>query len=665
MLPVIMLALVGLVSIRKDRVLVLQEARESANTSVQQFAELLKGNFESRLVSIYLHILQVGSTNVAPGTRIKDDNWDISAAQYKQLLADLPEHRRALAAWAGGLHWVESADGRLLWPPPYSPAPTPVADVPEAWRKLQHGEFSGRAIEALAQYAALATNSTEAWSETGIPVAPLAAYCWLQLAKQEATDQVVAAASMLASNAFNQPSILSPVFLREAAAAYSPPPGTFGFEESPPGLLANWAIAEDARAWHEYWHTTPRPGVSTWTRYAGKDWLVIPVAVRGRSETMNLQAQVGYLLFPELLVRAPVQEHLGSPQFRLPQFAGLQVRLNDRELMAATGEKLAETAVDVDITPYGTQFAKYETGKASLHFMVSVYLTNPGTLYAMQRQRAWWFGGLIAIACFVSLLGFAMSWSAFWRQIALSEQKSNFVSSVSHELRAPIASVRLMAENLEHGKISEPVKQREYFRFIVQECRRLSSLVENVLDFSRIEQNRKQYDFEPTNVTALVQATVKLMELYAAEKEVRLVLEPTSPDQPAADIEWWLDGHALQQALVNLIDNAIKHSPRGEVVTVGMKVENGAAAKLNLFVADHGPGIPRAEHGKIFERFYRRGSELRRETPGVGIGLSIVKHIVAAHGGTVLVASETGNGSRFTIQIPFNHQDTKAPRNEI
>src|ERR1700724_2177889 len=96
--------------------------------------------------------------------------------------------------------------------------------------------------------------------------------------------------------------------------------------------------------------------------------------------------------------------------------------------------------------------------------------------------------------------------------------KSNFVSSVSHELRAPIASVRLLAESLERGKILEAPKQHEYFRFIGQECRRLSSLIENVLDFSRIEQGRKQYEFEPTDLIALTRRTVKLMEAEAAEK---------------------------------------------------------------------------------------------------------------------------------------------------
>jgi signal transduction histidine kinase len=289
------------------------------------------------------------------------------------------------------------------------------------------------------------------------------------------------------------------------------------------------------------------------------------------------------------------------------------------------------------------------------------------------------FGALIVAAAGIALVGAWRLQRNLNEQFQLNEQKSNFVSSVSHELRAPIASVRLMAESLERGKISEPAKQGEYFRFIGQECRRLSALIENVLDFSRIEQGRKQYEFEPTDLGALVQETVKLMEAYAAERGVRLELKAENEKQKA-EIE--VDGRAIQQALVNLIDNAIKHSPKGETVTVelldakrntqnvtedegrerergrgrgrfAMSALNPQPSTLNLSVSDHGPGIPPSEQEKIFERFYRLGSELRRETQGVGIGLSIVKHIVEAHGGRVRVASEVGKGSRFAMELPL------------
>lgn len=171
-------------------------------------------------------------------------------------------------------------------------------------------------------------------------------------------------------------------------------------------------------------------------------------------------------------------------------------------------------------------------------------------------------------------------------------------------------------------------------------------MIENVLDFSRIEQGRKQYEMESTDLVALTQQTVKLMETYAAERDVKITMAVSGEPTP---IE--AEGKAIQQALVNLIDNAIKHSPKGAEIKVGVEFKSRI---VELWVEDRGEGIPEEEHEKIFDRFYRVGSELRRETQGVGIGLSIVKHIVEAHGGKVTVQSEIGKGSRFTIELPVN-----------
>ncbi len=345
----------------------------------------------------------------------------------------------------------------------------------------------------------------------------------------------------------------------------------------------------------------------------------------------------------------------------------------------------------------GEPLIDWETLPSRPRFVLQLYVADQGLLLSSYWHHAWLLAGLVAASAFAALIGVITSWLAFRRQLRLNELKSNFVSSVSHELRSPIASVRLMAESLERGKVSEAPKQHEYFRFIVQECRRLSSLIENVLDFSRIEQGRKQYDFEPTDLVALTQQTVKLMNTYAAERGVKLELQLADainhqlPNYQLPDYQLPADGKALQQALVNLIDNALKHSPKGKTVTVGLAVEmqkgeRGAniqhptpntqhpmaateqpaprithhASRVLLWVEDHGEGIPASEHEKIFERFYRPGSELRRQTQGVGIGLSIVKHIVEAHGGQVLVRSAVGQGSRFTIELPLNSKETKA-----
>jgi signal transduction histidine kinase len=365
---------------------------------------------------------------------------------------------------------------------------------------------------------------------------------------------------------------------------------------------------------------------------------------------------------------------------RMPEYLGASVCVAERDVIASNSLPVLEHVVGskgsgqfwkrskaASAPAILASAARGENGQPLL--AVSIHLISPDLLYAQQEERATLFRLLIGASALASIVGFLTAWRAFHKQLRLAKMKSNFVSSVSHELRAPIASVRLMAEGLERGKISEPAKQQEYFRFITQECRRLSSMIENVLDFARIEQGRKQYEFEPTDVAALVEKTVKLMEPYAAERGVQLRIadcglriEKDERHKLVANI----DGQAVQQALVNLIDNAIKHSSSGEEVVVELAFSNPPSAignpQLHLSVTDHGPGIPLTEHERIFERFYRLGSELRRETPGVGIGLSIVKHVVEAHGGRVRVESEVSKGSRFTIELPMNHQDTKAPR---
>ena len=297
--------------------------------------------------------------------------------------------------------------------------------------------------------------------------------------------------------------------------------------------------------------------------------------------------------------------------------------------------------------PLGYSKGSFSLDGVEYPFLLTLNLANPELLNAPYRRRLVMMQWFILLAVAAALVGLWRLWHTYRDQMRLNEMKSNLVSSVSHELRAPIAAVRLMAESLESGRVDGAEKQKDYYRLIVRECSRLSSLVENVLDFSRIDQGRKQYHFEPVDAPALLRHTVMLMEPGAAERQVGLRLVDPPAEFENLQPSW--DSEAVEQSLVNLIDNAVKHSSAGGQVRVEVEL---LPAAVRLWVIDQGPGIPADEHGKIFDLFYRYGSELRRETEGAGIGLSIVKHVAEAHGGRVIVESAVGQGSRFGLELP-------------
>jgi two-component system phosphate regulon sensor histidine kinase PhoR len=252
---------------------------------------------------------------------------------------------------------------------------------------------------------------------------------------------------------------------------------------------------------------------------------------------------------------------------------------------------------------------------------------------------------MVALAAAVSAWGLFLIHRTLRRERQLNEMKSQFVASVSHELRAPVASIRLMADALEEGKLP-PETVKEFHRLISREGARLSTLVGNVLDHSRIERGLRTWKKEPCDLSPLIQDTLRVMEPLAKEREI--VLESS-----IAGIEASVDADAIQQALVNLLDNAIKFSPRGSTITTSLAADE-ISRTWTLAVQDQGPGIPKQEQSRIFERFYRPGDELRRETQGTGIGLSLVKAIAEAHSGTVTVDSQPGHGSTFTLRIPIS-----------
>ncbi len=524
----------------------------------------------------------------------------------------------------------------------------------------------GKKPEATLLTLEVATSQASWKSPAGIPLQPLANLEGLRVAT--GAETIHSAASALASNAIAWPSVLTAGFLDEAVRAWptvpdeSVPPDPGHWLEHPTAWRKIWLAEEDARELYASLRDSgalvvllQKPAVF-WNSWQNQNWMIVPCSVsspNGGGSEAGLVIQA----VPEVLVEIGLLELLDQSRLRIPTYAGVSFDFMGRSFPESmTGRVLGEARTDWKWRA-STKGHYLDAGTVLMpELAVNIRLENPAALFSQERRRAFWFGGLILAALFAALAGWFTARRAFYRQLRLSEMKSNFVSSVSHELRAPIASVRLMAEGLERGKIQAPEKQREYFRFITQECRRLSSLIENVLDFSRIEQGRKQYDMEPTDLAALAEQTVRLMEPCAAEQQISLSL---TVNGEAAPVE--LDGKAIQQALINLIDNAIKHSSKGADVSVGLefgRASAGAASEgVRLWVEDKGEGIPASEHERIFERFYRIGSELRRQTQGVGIGLSIVKHIVEAHGGRVTVRSAIGEGSRFTIELPQLERD--------
>jgi signal transduction histidine kinase len=237
------------------------------------------------------------------------------------------------------------------------------------------------------------------------------------------------------------------------------------------------------------------------------------------------------------------------------------------------------------------------------------------------------------------------------KEMALARLKSDFVSNVSHELRTPLSLIRLYAETLELGRLTSPEKHQEYYCIIRKESERLTALINNILDFSRIEAGRKEYDFRETDMRELVCNT---LESYRYQIEQHgFTFEEKIGDVPLLRV----DREAMARSLVNLVNNALKYSQDRKYIGVNLYRENGS---VKLEVIDHGIGIPPHEQHKIFEKFYRVGDPLVHNTKGSGLGLSLVQHIAKAHGGDIAVDSAPGAGSKFTITLPLHPAESSS-----
>ena len=240
--------------------------------------------------------------------------------------------------------------------------------------------------------------------------------------------------------------------------------------------------------------------------------------------------------------------------------------------------------------------------------------------------------------------GALLTFRAIVREQEITRLKASFVSIVSHEFKSPLTSMRTLMERLQGGLVPDRRRRQLYYDLVCSEVQRLTRLINNLLDVSRIERGEKAYQLEMTDLGDLLENLLTTFEPHAEQKG--FAIEKSIPESfPPVRV----DRDAISQAVLNLLDNAVKYSPDEKFIRVSLKGSNGSA---EIEVADRGEGIPRGERERIFDSSFR-GEGKQRSVPGVGIGLAVVKHVAEAHGGNVGVKSSRGAGSTFTLRFPF------------
>lgn len=279
------------------------------------------------------------------------------------------------------------------------------------------------------------------------------------------------------------------------------------------------------------------------------------------------------------------------------------------------------------------------------YFMLARGDTPSATLgTALNRQRRFYLA-ILTLVLGITVVGGYLLWRDVRREARLSDLRAHFVSSVSHELKTPLTAIRMFAERLRAKEHPTRAMLAEYLDTIVGESERLTRLLNNVLDLSRIEQDQKNYRREPTALAIVAKRAAAAMEYPLAQEGFTLNVQLENGVPPIA-----VDADAIEQAILNLLTNAMKYSGDSRVIDLRVRPENGHAV---IDVADRGVGIPSSEHTRLTERFYRVRSAANDRISGTGLGLTLVDHVVRAHGGFLHVQSVVGEGSTFSIHLPL------------
>jgi signal transduction histidine kinase/tetratricopeptide (TPR) repeat protein len=297
-------------------------------------------------------------------------------------------------------------------------------------------------------------------------------------------------------------------------------------------------------------------------------------------------------------------------------------------------------------TPSGTLTVKSGFIGNFPDWTMEFYQADPRLLDAFLTSRRGIYFYMFILIAGILIFGLILTIRSLTREMELSRMKSDFVSTVSHEFKSPLTSIRQIAEMLHAGRVPSEERRQKYYDVLLEQSERLSLLTENVLSFAKMEEGKRRFVFEKVELATLLNKIVSTTQDRLGNVGIRIEIEIEEFLPPLM-----ADGAAMTQAVNNLIDNAVKYSGESKKIIVrAFNVEHSVVVQ----VVDFGLGIQKEDMDKIFDRFYRGGDELTRTVKGSGLGLPLVKQIVKAHKGIIQVESEPGKGSVFTMKLPLD-----------
>ncbi|HWC60727.1 MAG TPA: HAMP domain-containing sensor histidine kinase [Verrucomicrobiae bacterium] len=299
-------------------------------------------------------------------------------------------------------------------------------------------------------------------------------------------------------------------------------------------------------------------------------------------------------------------------------------------------------------TVWKRPFVATEIGEALPHWEVAAYIVDPSRLTQAVCTETIILGLVIAVLVIAIGVGGWLIVTDLNRQVALARQKTDFVSNVSHELKTPLTSIRMFSELLSENRVADPAKQRAYLQIITAETARLTRLINNVLDFSRMERGEKKYNLRDADLINIVCETVDTYRphLENCGFELECALAP-------GQLPIRADTDAIAQIIVNLLSNAEKYSNGEKKIVIEARRRDGSLPCAEVRILDRGPGVPKGCEERIFEKFYRAHDSLSSGIQGSGLGLTLARQIARAHGGDVVYEPRESGGSCFCLRLPL------------